>query len=1245
VPGSCPRREVSVQWDDWALFHMAIPCGTLLVLTVVFHFIANPLYRRFRLRATISQRYLGDYGLQPQSPNFFVATCIVHMMSSTVNLVVWVHRTYLGHTTAISNIILLLAACIDSIAWLVLRTRGQFRPAELWNMNSVVDLLTIVPTFASHAVTGFDGSGQWLSLHFCSVYSLLNCYELIRSTSVFRYSAVLVQIAVKLALQLICVVTMMAGLVFIVEVLGDPSFLEDSYIETKAGDPVSFYQMMYFVIISITTVGYGDYSPRSMMARACMSVFCFLGVMLIYVIQLNFGQAWLKQREGAGRYRPRSADAPHVVAVLSINEPASKLSSLVAGFLQEILHGGHKGEVKHPWPDVVLLSPTFWNEGNHVGDRRTFEDYLINNGFDMEARSKIRFLVGNINSKPELERTYMGSSRMTFLLSDIESEDKEGDDTRTIFTAKRIQNLYPSIRLRVMLLSPDSKHLAVQTGLEVTRCFATRDIEASMLAQNVRCHGLISAVMAMLKSVDLKDQQDFNMKVDQRAKDAGVQSFLSGASTSVFIPPEEGLTGKAKAHSFHEGAFGVATEQVWNREQGEFEDSEPWFFSYFEGLQRNIYGFELNEEHSGLAFGQLAAAMYVESGAVLLGIHDEDRILLCPQTTHHVTLMMGQICFAVAENEAKLSPYSLGHNQGVGWRHNLIRLRDANAIRTRLEGPHESAARVVGHKIHHAMSRAELPDEDDAIWFDAHARRGSNRTERINKTSLQIAREMRFNLKTGEQLVMLVVCQGTIWEQVQTMIESLRAYYMPVKHPVIVLSPADAPSRMIEKFAGCAAFVTGSCLKIQSLADAGLFEASAIVVISGEVVKNKKLASDVNKDLHAILCAEELECWCGISPKEVFTTYELHDNWSVRQFPPLLNKTAKTIQRLLIESDILEEDEEETSEEDSAVTGKRMTVTAKRVPKAAPQVKVDGSNFQGEDNYDETILFHPRFAAGQVFTPELWGVMLGKMYYMPAVIELVESLVMPHLRGQQSFPWQLKIPEALVGEPISILWMALAVDGLEKSVAMTRTERMSVLSDGMSNVRSSFRAVLRGRRGHGSTDSQDSMEGLHIQPKEGPAVVLALYRARTDVGPESDNVINGSQRAHGTGSHYYAVLAPPPHTVLRESDWVLVLGSRRFGKKMHKLGLLRNGAGTQRHSKTDKTDKDADKVQSKLVEAIQLARQTSGDSPNVELNAAAVKSTPQPASSAKSEASPTPADDARPSSDAEFSDVLPHRVD
>jgi hypothetical protein len=75
-----------------------------------------------------------------------------------------------------------------------------------------------------------------------------------------------------------------------------------------------------------------------------------------------------------------------------------------------------------------------------------------------------------------------------------------------------------------------------------------------------------------------------------------------------------------------------------------------------------------------------------------------------------------------------------------------------------------------------------------------------------------------------------------------------------------------------------------------------------------------------------------------------------------------------------------------------------------------------GSTSRKKDE-QQNLKLHPRYLAGQIFSPDFFGTLLGRMYYLPATIEVMEAIVMPSRRGQKSFFWQTSLPKDFAGAP------------------------------------------------------------------------------------------------------------------------------------------------------------------------------------------------------------------------------------
>jgi hypothetical protein len=141
---------------------------------------------------------------------------------------------------------------------------------------------------------------------------------------------------------------------------------------------------------------------------------------------------------------------------------------------------------------------------------------------------------------------------------------------------------------------------------------------------------------------------------------------------------------------------------------------------------------------------------------------------------------------------------------------------------------------------------------------------------------------------------------------------------------------------------------------------------------------------------------------------------------------------------------------------------------------------------------------NPRFASGHVVTVNFLGEMLGREYYVPATMELLEALVMPARRGQPCIPFQAPVPRDLIGGTFGELFgrWVLADEGEGE---MKKEERQSMMS----------------------------------------ALPFALYRPLFPEAPA------GLRRALG-----YVVSKPEADLILSGGDLVYVLAPAAWGRKV-----------------------------------------------------------------------------------------------
>ncbi|XP_068105311.1 potassium channel subfamily T member 1 isoform X6 [Hyperolius riggenbachi] len=204
----------------------------------------------------------------------------------------------------------------------------------------------------------------------------------------------------------------------------------------RAGENLSLFKSFYFCIVTFSTVGYGDVTPKIWPSQ--LLVVIMICVALV-VLPLQFEELvflWMERQKSGGNYsRHRAQTEKHVVLCVS-----SLKIDLLMDFLNEFY--------AHPRLQdyyVVILCPTEMD----IQVRRVLQIPLWS--------QRVIYLQGSALKDQDLMRAKMDDAEACFILSSRNEVDRTAADHQTILRAWAVKDFAPNCPLYVQILKPENK--------------------------------------------------------------------------------------------------------------------------------------------------------------------------------------------------------------------------------------------------------------------------------------------------------------------------------------------------------------------------------------------------------------------------------------------------------------------------------------------------------------------------------------------------------------------------------------------------------------------------------------------------------------------------------------------------------------------------------------------------------------------------------------------------------------------
>ena len=189
------------------------------------------------------------------------------------------------------------------------------------------------------------------------------------------------------------------------------------FLERNSADLKNYGEALWWTIVTITTVGYGDYTPDTLGGRILAVLLMFSGIGLMAVITGTISSVFTTKKIMEGRGLGMIKDNKHLI-ICGWNNNVEKVLQCM-------------GQIGHTMKQNVVL----------IND---LQENQLNSIVAKYSNLKLKYIIGDYTNEDTLSKANIAEADSIILLS---GDDHNNDDERIILTTLTVKNLVPSIRV------------------------------------------------------------------------------------------------------------------------------------------------------------------------------------------------------------------------------------------------------------------------------------------------------------------------------------------------------------------------------------------------------------------------------------------------------------------------------------------------------------------------------------------------------------------------------------------------------------------------------------------------------------------------------------------------------------------------------------------------------------------------------------------------------------------------------
>ncbi len=392
----------------------------------------------------------------------------------------WAYDTYNdGSQPYIEHAIQTIITLLLILSFLINIFAADNKLGFAFSIHAALDYLTLIPTI----LVDMDVvSGKVYSL--ARVIRIVCCLRLEKVLA--RMNALIGKAAFRLIITLLSLIFIAGAMILEIDnyYIREQMDGGQKYSEKSDTSLMSFHEMVYFMVVSISTVGYGDIAPRHDLSKVTiiLTLLLMLALLpaqtqdLIKVISLTSKYARLS-------YQSPGMESHHILLMGDVGFNTIKM------FLDEFYHPDHGDNAV----SMVLMQsapPT--------------EDFISLLALP-RYESRVLYLQGNWHSFDDLERCLADRIDCGIILGKMSSVSPMLEDYKNILRALSIKKYGAAkrgrnVRIALQLLKPENKEIFnLGRGLNnYDQVICAEELKLQLIAKSCVCPGIITLISALV---------------------------------------------------------------------------------------------------------------------------------------------------------------------------------------------------------------------------------------------------------------------------------------------------------------------------------------------------------------------------------------------------------------------------------------------------------------------------------------------------------------------------------------------------------------------------------------------------------------------------------------------------------------------------------------------------------------------------------------------------------------------------